>query len=82
MTEDERRTSRAHWWLAASTISVPDSRRTDVSRSSAGPTAARHANDTLPGESGASRRSSASAPGSADVNGLTLRIVSLGDSAI
>src|SRR5204863_1949196 len=59
------------------TISVPPSSRTDVSRSSAGPTAARQANDTLPGESGASLRSSESAPGSAEVNGRTSRILSL-----
>src|SRR5204862_3095155 len=73
---DDRRTSRAHCALAASTISVPASSRTDVSRSSAGPTAARHANETLPGESGASLRSSERAPGSAEVSGRTSRILS------
>ena len=53
----------AHWRVAASTMSVAPSSLTAVARSSAGPTAAFQANVTLPGESGASRSSSASAPG-------------------
>jgi len=71
MMDDDRRTSFAHCLLAASTMRMRCSSRTEVSRSSAGPTAARQANETLPGESGVSFRSSASAPGRAEVSGRT-----------
>ena len=58
-------TSRDHCALVVSTSSVPSSRKTDVTRSSAGPTAACHAKATLPWDSGASRSRSTSAPGMA-----------------
>src|SRR4051794_3801761 len=69
MILEERRTSRAHWALCASTSSTPCSRQTAVARCSAVPTDAFHAKSTLPGESGEPRRSSASARGTAAVSG-------------
>ena len=65
MTSAERVTSRAHCGLEASTTSTRPASLTDVTRSTAGPTAARHAKPTLPGESGVPRSSSTRAPGTA-----------------
>src|SRR5581483_2975120 len=71
MILDERRTSLPQDAVCASTSSTPCSRRTAVARCSAGPTDAFQANATFPGDSGASRRSSASARGTAAVRGST-----------
>ena len=65
MTPFERLISFAHCALVTSTMSVAPSSFTAVARSSAGPTAAFQAKSTLPSESGASRSSCESAPGSA-----------------
>ena len=67
----ERCSSRDHCGLEVSTISVLPSRWTSVARSTADPTAARHANPTLPCESGAPRSSSTSAPGMPLMRGCT-----------
>ena len=69
MIGDERVTSRAHWALVGvdeQHVAFEPDRRGALD---AGPTAARQANSTLPGDSGASRSSSASAPGIAWLNG-------------
>src|SRR5436309_7745846 len=76
MIVDERATSRAHCGVVASTNSTPASRRTVVPRPIAGPTAILHANSTFPGEVGAFRRSSATAPGTALTIGITESILS------
>src|SRR5262245_51086350 len=71
MIRDERRTSLPHGADCASTSSTPCSRRMAVARCSAVPTDAFQANSTFPGDSGASRSSSASARGTAAVRGNT-----------
>src|SRR5712691_6500745 len=63
MTPLDRLTSRVHCGPVVSTMRVPPSSLTAVARSSAGPTAAFHANVTLPSESGVLRSSSISAAG-------------------
>jgi len=82
----ERCSSRAHWSLVAATISASPSSLAVVTRSTAGPTAALHANATLPADSGASRKSTVNAPGipvesgfisGANASILSLRIVHL-----
>jgi septum formation protein len=69
MTLDERAISRAHGAVAASTTRTRPSSRTDVTRSTAGPTATRHAKLAFPGESGAALSRLARAPGTALLSG-------------
>jgi septum formation protein len=66
----DRVTSRDHCSDVVSTMSVRRSSLTFVARSTAGPTAARHAKPTLPSDNGVSRSRSTSAPGNACVSGL------------
>ena len=70
MVGADRVTSRDHCSEVVSTISVRRSSLTFVARSTAGPTAARHAKPTLLSDNGTSRSSCASAPGNACVSGL------------
>src|SRR5262245_2771963 len=63
MTGDCRIISRDHCGLLVSTIRMRWSSLTRVARSTAAPTAARHAKPTFPLDSGASRRSVSSADG-------------------
>ena len=60
---------------------VPSSAHRGHALEGAGPTAAFHANVTLPGESGAPRSSSASAPGTAELSGRIDSILSFSSHA-
>src|SRR5919198_1507706 len=70
MTPRDRLISRDHCALVVSTINTPRSSLTDVARPRAGPTAARHANATLPSDNGAPRSRWASAAGTACERGF------------
>jgi septum formation protein len=75
ITRVERLISRAHCALVTSTTRTVPSSFTAVTRSSTDPTAVFHAKAILPSDIGASRRISAIAPGTADVNGFILTII-------
>src|SRR5262245_17395185 len=73
MIREERETSRAQAGVGVRTSRIWPSKRTDVPRAIAGPTDDFQANSTFPWESGASRRSSATALGIACAMGCTGR---------